>query len=159
MERSELKRRALLAAMSVTLALGCRTPEKVDGGTLTDVSGADTDAPAEETLPADSDDAPTDTDAPSDTDLPDTDLPPTDPQTPSDTDVAAPAPSWERGPDCAAQGLDFEQCCDARRLFCGTQHLIGSTPYDDCVFGPGFDGSTGCIPWGPPTPPAARALT
>lgn len=147
MDRSELKRRALWAAMSATLAFGCRSTDKidVDGCGLVDVEGAETDAPAEETDASAKDSSPTDS----------------DPASPSDCDPEPPAggaPAGQRAPDCTALGLDVEACCDALRTFCGTAHAEGTAAYNDCVYGPGFDGSTGCIPWGPPVPPAARRL-
>lgn len=135
MDRQELRRKALVAAASVTLAFGCR-----DGKVVEPV---DTDAGVVDSALVDTDpvDTPVDTlDTPADTDrvVVDTDPPVTPPTR----------------PDCAALGLDLTACCDTLREWCG-QHVAEGTPsYDDCVFGPGFDGSTGCIPWGPPVPPA-----
>jgi hypothetical protein len=146
MDRSELKRRALWAAMSATLAFGCRATDKADEDCLVLVDGADTDRAAEETDLARAED---------------TSAVDSDPAVPGDGDpdpATGCAPAGQREPDCVALGLDIEACCDALRTFCGTKHAEGTAAYNDCVFGPGFDGSTGCIPWGPPVPPAARRL-
>jgi hypothetical protein len=139
MNRQELRRKALVAAASVTLAFGCR-----DGGKI--VEPVDTDLAAVDSALADTD--PVDTvDTPADT---------TD--TPADTDRAVvdtdPTITPPTRPDCVALGLDLTACCDTLRDWCGQQVAEGTPAYDDCVFGPGFDGSTGCIPWGPPVPPA-----
>lgn len=145
MDRQELRRKALVAAASVTLAFGCR-----DGGKV--VEPVDTDAGVVDsalvdTNPVDTIDTVDPVDTPADT-----------VDTPSDTDRAVvdtdPEVTPPARPDCVALGLDLTACCDTLREWCG-QHVAEGTPaYDDCVFGPGFDGSTGCIPWGPPVPPA-----
>ncbi len=44
-------------------------------------------------------------------------------------------------------------CCDDLRVWC-EETFAGQEAIDECVFGPDYDGSTGCIPWGPPAPPA-----
>ncbi len=50
-------------------------------------------------------------------------------------------------------GADWQPCCDALGLWCNAKF---SSPNDqqECLFGPNFDGSTGCTPWGPPSPAA-----
>ena len=58
-------------------------------------------------------------------------------------------------PDCVALGLDVTACCEALAAWCSEAVSAGTPEYDECVYGPGYDGSTGCIPWGPPVPPAA----
>ena len=173
MDRQELRRKALVAAASVTLAFGCRDgkvvePVDTDAGgvdsalvdtdpsdTPTDSIPADTDRGLVDTDAADTDRAVVDTD-PADTDpaVVDTDpaLVDTDPDT--DRAVVDTAPQPGARPDCDALGLDLLACCDALRPWCGQQLVEGTTAYNDCVYGPGFDGSTGCIPWGPPVPPA-----
>lgn len=136
MDRQELRRKALVAAASVTLAFGCR-----DGGK--GVEPVDTDDGVVDSALVDTDpvDTPADTlDTPADTD-----------RVVVDTDPQVTPPSR---PDCVALGLDLTACCDTLRDWCGQQVAEGTPAYDDCVFGPGFDGSTGCIPWGPPVPPA-----
>lgn len=62
-------------------------------------------------------------------------------------------------PDCT-QTADMGACCSERSTWCEDQGFV-DLAHSECVFGPGFDGSTGCIPWGPPVPPAftGRALT
>lgn len=52
---------------------------------------------------------------------------------------------------------DIDDCCRQMKTWCGTHHAAGGDAYDECVFGPDFDGSTGCIPWGPPVPPSLSA--
>lgn len=54
-------------------------------------------------------------------------------------------------PDCV-DAQDMFACCEERRLWCEEESGLFQS-VDNCVFGPGFDGSTGCIPWGPPAPP------
>ncbi len=148
-DRSHFRRHALFAARSVTLALAlgaCESSrtlhpnDKEDTGTNTQDS--DTLASTDET------DAPDETDAVTDT----VETDDTNPVEETDDTV----PSGE--PDCATDGLDMVACCDARHAWCGEGFAADSEAYNDCVFGPGYDGSTGCIPWGPPVPPRARAL-
>lgn len=59
-------------------------------------------------------------------------------------------------PDCsnAQQGGNWAQCCEALRAWCDAAFGAGSKASTECQFGPNFDGSTGCTPWGPPAPPA-----
>lgn len=54
---------------------------------------------------------------------------------------------------------DIAACCKHMKAVCAFEHVAGSEAYDECVFGPDFDGSTGCIPWGPPVPPRASHLS
>jgi hypothetical protein len=98
-------RRAILAAASVVLAMGC--VDDADKSSETDKVEADTD-------------------------------------TDTDTDSA---------PECAtASPDDLFDCCDRLAEWCQT-HFTDHDDQMDCQFGPDFDGSTGCIPWGPPVPP------
>lgn len=143
LHRSDIHRKALFAASTVVLAMtaGC-----TDGGALVPKDSdllVDSDAGQDVLDTARGlDTASTDTDA--DTDRLDTDRP-------ADTDLAA-----LEGPDCR-NVADMTTCCDERRTWCeGEVGTADETALNDCVFGPGFDGSTGCIPWGPPAPPAAR---
>lgn len=45
-------------------------------------------------------------------------------------------------------------CCELLAAWCEAAYPPGSTEAADCHWGPNFDGSTGCVPWGPPAPPA-----
>jgi hypothetical protein len=59
-------------------------------------------------------------------------------------------------PDCTdTTGAENVECCNALFEWCADEYALDSDAYSECVYGPGFDGSTGCIPWGPPVPPAA----
>ena len=112
MTRDELRRRSLLAAASVVLALGTGC----DGGTKVD----DDDTSA---YTADS--------ATTEEDL---------------------------GPDCNALGPDeTTACCEERATWCEETVAIGED-LNECTYGPDYDGSTGCIPWGPAAPPAFRGV-
>ena len=119
----ETRAKALLAAGSVVLALGGCTQSGALQVANTSIQPLDTAVP--------------DTDVPTDTDeavcayCPDTDVP--------------------SEPDCTS--VDMFPCCDERAAWCETQFTIDDPAYSECLFGPGFDGSTGCIPWGPPAPP------
>jgi hypothetical protein len=55
-------------------------------------------------------------------------------------------------PDCT-QAEDMAACCDELADWCDDIYDPATQDYLDCLYGPGFDGSTGCIPWGPPVPP------
>lgn len=162
-ERSEIRRKALLAASSVTLALwmpACVSKTDDDPADWlgeTDATESDTDALS------DSDVADTDAVADTDTALADTDtvLADTDP-VPNDTDTLLGDTGFTVDPagpkpDCVALGLQIGACCHALVDWCTANVVAGtaSQDYSACVYGPTFDGSTGCIPWGPPVPPAA----
>lgn len=61
-------------------------------------------------------------------------------------------------PNCAALQLDIGPCCDLLSAWCGAAFgAAGQQAIQDCTYGPNYDGSTGCIPWGPPAPPAFLA--
>ncbi len=50
---------------------------------------------------------------------------------------------------------EWATCCDARLKWCQTNYTGDQKAADTCQFGPNFSGTcTGCIPWGPPAPPA-----
>ena len=117
--QSTIRRKALLAASSVVLALsaGCRfgEPHLPFGGAFANgiqtINTADTGGD------------------------------------PIDPDVA---------PDCSAsQGVG--PCCESLAAWCEAEHGVGNAA-DECLFGPDFSGSTGCIPWGPPAPPRLRRM-
>lgn len=59
-------------------------------------------------------------------------------------------------PDCT-QAAEPWTCCDDRATWCEENRPLLQS-FDTCYYGPGFDGSTGCIPWGPPAPPRLGAL-
>ena len=58
----------------------------------------------------------------------------------------------ETPPDCV-DSADPATCCEALAAWCGDTHGVGTEAAIECIYGPDFDGSTGCIPWGPPVPP------
>lgn len=160
MDRSEVRRKALLAAATVTLAMGCRAEKPGSGGEVL----VETDTPME--VPADTDrvDGVADSDAegPADSDPADSDPADSDPvdSDPLHTDVAHTDPPVDTAPpepDCIKDGLDPTTCCDLRQAWCGSRLQPNSPAWQDCVWGPNFDGSTGCIPWGPPVPPRVLA--
>ncbi len=127
-DTDHIRRKALLAASSVVLAMGlvaCPTIDKGDedddgGETATDSGGIT------------GDDA-------------------------GGTDTAAMDTGSDK-PTCV--GVEdpelYEACCNGLREWC--EEVVGSDEeaINECVYGPDFDGSTGCIPWGPPVPPQAR---
>lgn len=131
MTHEEIRRRALHAAATVVLAFGpaCIGSEKED----------DSSSSADDSVADSSTDSPADstTDSPTD----------------STTDSVATGE-----PDCNAEGVDMTTCCDERMTWCGEQFDPSTEAYATCVWGPGYDGSTGCIPWGPAAPPRARRL-
>ena len=122
-----LRHKALAAAASVVLALGsgCRAVASTD---------PDTDRVVDTEV--------SDTDV-ADTDVADTDVADTDP---ADTDAAA--------PDCV-NAADVGACCMELATWCDLAYAGDPDAINECVYGPNYDGSTGCIPWGPPTPPEA----
>ncbi len=71
------------------------------------------------------------------------------------TETAGSADAADK-PDCskAQQGGNWAQCCEALRAWCDAAFGAGSQASTECQFGPNFDGSTGCTPWGPAAPPA-----
>lgn len=146
-KRDEVRRKALVAATSVVLAFHASACDPVGSAGKPDPADPD----AGDTDPGrvvDSDGATPDTDgvvADSDSDV----------ASDSDSDVLA-GDSGVDKPDCLEAALDLVACCDALHAWCGTAFAVDTEAYSECVFGPGFDGSTGCIPWGPPVPPAAR---
>ncbi|MES2638668.1 MAG: hypothetical protein V4850_04280 [Myxococcota bacterium] len=118
MDRTELRRKALLAASSVVLAAtlaACPTPS------------ADTADTASVDTAADTDTVDTDTDG---------------------------------SPDCTAIDMGDSEawgaCCTERAEWCAEAHGEGTDAANYCTYGPDYDGSTGCVPWGPPVPPRFR---
>lgn len=143
--RTDIQRKALAAAASVVLAFGCGGSVSVDSKDDTDSSASP--APiADEDVVVDTDLLP-ETDLPLDSDGGDTDLP-VDTDPPVDTDAPASAP------DCTSPTGDISfECCEELRVWCDETWGLESEAATECLFGPNFDGSTGCIPWGPPVPP------
>ncbi|MDP2304796.1 MAG: hypothetical protein Q8P18_02055 [Pseudomonadota bacterium] len=77
----------------------------------------------------------------------------------TDTDVGDGSPDCTET-DTAADTAALVDCCSARAEWCEDAHGSGTDAASACTYGPDFDGSTGCIPWGPPVPPRFRgALT
>lgn len=132
----DIRSRALHAAATVVLALGapgCFKPTT-------------TEAPADDSTANSADDSAGDDSSPAADDTSTT----TDDTSMAADDTSPPADTAE--PDCTT-AADVMACCEARSAWCGEQFAEGSEAYNTCVFGPNFDGSTGCIPWGPPVPP------
>ena len=63
-------------------------------------------------------------------------------------------------PDCTEVYMSdtgaYAECCDALTAWCEAEHGSGTDAANECTYGPGYDGSTGCIPWGPPVSPRFR---
>lgn len=57
-----------------------------------------------------------------------------------------------------ADTAEYFSCCDELRTWCETTHGVDTQAASDCTWGPNMDGSTGCIPWGPPVPPRMRGV-
>lgn len=139
--RSEIRRRALKAAATVALAVhsgGCWLPE-VDA----DEDPADCTETTTPTTTATADTGPV--------------VAETGDTAAVDTASVDTAPSEPPVPDCSAMPID--ECCTAWMDYCEDWHAIESSDWMECVYGPGFDGSTGCIPWGPPVPPRMRRMS
>lgn len=56
-------------------------------------------------------------------------------------------------PDCT-QAPDRATCCEELAEWCADAFSADTDEGVECLHGSDFDGSTGCIPWGPPVPPA-----
>lgn len=98
--------------------------------------------------PVEADLGPVDSASYADTDAVDTDV--------SDTDAVDTDAVDTDAPDCTV-AADVMACCETLRTWCEGAHADDAAAIDACIFGPNYDGSTGCIPWGPPTPPEATA--
>lgn len=124
MDRKLFHQKGLIAAASVALAFSSGCGEK------------DTDTP-DDTGPT-----VTDTGTPAD----DT----------SDTSDTSDTTDTSGAPDCTEVEADLVmECCEELAMWCYEQYGdFNSEEYEECYFGPDFDGSTGCIAWGPPVPPA-----
>ena len=57
-------------------------------------------------------------------------------------------------PDCT-QAEDVISCCEELSAWCADAYPEDTDAFNECYYGPDFSGSTGCIPWGPPVPPAS----
>ena len=77
-------------------------------------------------------------------------------------DTSAETGDTDAAPTCTevapADTAEYFSCCDELRTWCETTHGVDTQAASDCTWGPGTDGSTGCIPWGPPVPPRMRAV-
>lgn len=59
-------------------------------------------------------------------------------------------------PDCVGiPSSEVADCCMALDAWCAEEHGEDHEAYAVCYWGPEYDGSTGCSPWGPPVPPRA----
>lgn len=67
--------------------------------------------------------------------------------TPEDNDEVPSAPIC-----IDVAGDEQSECCQELSRWCEEHAPLEEQM--DCVYGPDFDGSTGCIPWGPPVPPS-----
>ena len=124
-----IRRSALAAAGSVVLAAGLLACDPDEKDT------------------ADTASAVTDTDTSADTDTPDC--------TGGD-DTADTGPG-----DCLGikDPETWAACCETLALWCNEQHPKDDTAALACLYGEDLSGEeTGCIPWGPPVPPAATVL-
>ncbi len=159
-ESSDIHRKALVAASSVVLAMGlgacARAPVESNDkpGAITDAGefGATADPPGETT------DGTTGSTTDSTTDHGGTGG---STGTVSTTETTSTRPGDDGGttseaPDCTiSPPEELVLCCEDLMAWCTDAFDPASTEWADCVYGPGFDGSTGCIPWGPAVPPAA----
>ena len=125
MTHAELRRRSLLAAATVVLALGagCRVESDTDARGGNAVAGRDDTADSGDT-----------------------------------------AEVIDTGPDCNdLEGEAWSGCCDDRADWCddavaaSEDQQARDEAVNECLFGPDYDGSTGCIPWGPAAPPRFRS--
>lgn len=131
-----LRRKALAAAASVVLAFssaGCATdkPESDGDIDLTETVGPASDLDSGGAGTTDSGDGAT--------------------TTSEDTGAFS-----EDGASCV--GLSPEEtvaCCSDLMAWCADAYPDDGDALNECVFGADFDGSTGCVPWGPPVPPQA----
>lgn len=72
------------------------------------------------------------------------------------TDAVASGDAHGAKPDCTA--VPNSDCCTALGVWCAAEFPTDTVAQNTCQFGPNFDSSTGCTPWGPPAPPAMVAL-
>ncbi len=68
--------------------------------------------------------------------------------------IAAADSAGDGRPDCSKPPARGDgECCQKLTTWCENAYPKDSKAQSDCVWGPDFNGSTGCIPWGPPAPP------
>lgn len=76
-----------------------------------------------------------------------------------DADTAL-ADTADDKPDCTGVDMGdpeaYAACCDGLAAWCADAHPGDEEAATACTYGPDYDGSTGCIPWGPPVPPRFR---
>ena len=177
LSRPEIHQRALRAAAAVaSLGLACSNSAQsvVTGSNATQdvavevAASADTspevaavDAAADGKAPVDAAPETTVADAAPETTVADAAAdgnPATDAGTAADVaaDVTAQADGGGAKPDCKTRTgqATSPSCCELLSNWCEANFPPGSKEANDCYFGPNFDGSTGCVPWGPPAPPA-----
>lgn len=124
--RAMIRQKALLAASSVVLA-------------MTACVGGD-DQKLDDTAPAVTDSSAADTED----------------STVTDTSDSTVADTSAQGDCNGVPAEELGSCCEALKAACDAEHGEGTEAANECLFGEGFSGSTGCIPWGPPVPPRAR---
>lgn len=175
LRRHDIHERALRAAMAVAFGAACSTPS---GATGNSTAGADTTAGADATAATDTA-AATETktsadavaatetkaaaDAAAETAAAPDAVADAAPVADSMADAAprADVAVYEVTVDDAtgkpictgAIGANFQPCCDQMAEWCKSK-FKDQAAQQECLFGPNMDGSTGCVPWGPPAPPA-----
>ncbi len=177
----ELRRRALrgAAAAAGLSALSCSQPASTSGGSVdaandadaqSRASGADATSDAAETAGAvDSADSADSADVASSADVADSASGADAAGDASAADVVD-AQSGDVNADADAACKDFEpeipacldmsapgwgECCQERATLCGQKYPQDSQAAQICTYGDNFSGKcSGCIPWGPPAPPA-----
>ncbi len=125
--RRELHRKALMAAGSVVLALGIGGCAGASAYEVDD-DGFFSGRAADDTALSSADDTGSDCDGGDDV------------------------------PDCLGidDGEEWAACCSELAEWCAEEHPHNDDAMMACTYGEDFDGSTGCIPWGPPVPPRFR---
>ena len=139
-----LRRKALTAAASVVLAFSTASC-----GSDKPIKDTDLDVDIPESMTDSGGAGSTDSGSPSD----DSGMPGDTGTTPPMEDTAAPGP-----PDCTEVAPEeWAECCQALEEWCIDEYGSDSEAYAECLYGPDYDGSTGCMAWGPPVPPRAMA--
>lgn len=75
----------------------------------------------------------------------------------ADADAAGPCAALDPSlPTCLDQASPgWGTCCQELAAQCGEKHANDPEAAGVCMYGPNYSGQcTGCIPWGPPAPPA-----
>lgn len=82
--------------------------------------------------------------------------------TATDTAADTDADTGDGRPDCSSIDMGDSEawaaCCEALSGWCADAFGATTEEASECTYGPDYDGSTGCIPWGPPVPPRFRGM-